>query len=80
MKPDPILEELWRVKDELARQANYDTHQFFEILRQWETDHPHRGPVVRNARELRDLIAESEEERARSSAVFLKDEPGSTQS
>jgi hypothetical protein len=80
MKPDPILEELWRIKDELTREANYDTRRFFEILRQWETDHPHPGPIVRNAKELRDLIAEAEGQRAKSSAVFLKDESGTTRS
>ena len=33
MKPDPILEELWRVKDELAREAGYDIERMFDELR-----------------------------------------------
>ena len=30
MKADPILEELWRVKDELAREAGYDIERMFD--------------------------------------------------
>ena len=30
MKPDPILEELWAIKDKLAREAGYDTRRFLE--------------------------------------------------
>lgn len=29
MKTNPILEEGWRTKDELAREAGYDVHRFF---------------------------------------------------
>ena len=75
MKPDPILEELWKIKDELAREAGYDTHRFFENLRQWEAEHPHDGPVVSSAEELRHLVAEKERERAESSSLALKEEP-----
>ena len=57
MKTNPILEELWKIKDDLAREAGYDTHQFFENLRKWEAEHPHPGPVVHSAEELRQLIA-----------------------
>jgi hypothetical protein len=31
---DEIIEELWRIKDELAREANYDVHVLCEHLRQ----------------------------------------------
>ncbi len=75
MKPDPILEELWKIKDELAREAGYDTHRFFETLRQWEAEHPHDGPVVSSAEELRHLVTEKERERAESSSLALKEEP-----
>ena len=33
MKPNPILEEAWRVKDELAREANDDLHRLCENTR-----------------------------------------------
>jgi hypothetical protein len=75
MKADPILEELWKIKDELAREAGYDTHRFFENLRRWETEHPHPGPVVHNAEELRQLIAQKERQRAGESAMALNDKP-----
>lgn len=33
MKPNPILEEVWRVKDELAREAGHDIHHLYENTR-----------------------------------------------
>ncbi len=75
MKPDPILEELWKIKDDLAREAGYDTRRFLENLRQWEAEHPHPGRVVNSAEELRQLVAEEERKRAETSGLVLKDEP-----
>ena len=75
MKPDPILEELWQIKDDLAREAGYDTHQFFENLRKWEAEHPHPGPVVSSAEELQQLMAAKERQRAEESALALNDKP-----
>ena len=75
MKANPILEELWKIKDDLAREAGYDTHRFFENLRKWEAEHPHPGPVVRNAEELRQLVAEKERDLAKTSAFALNDKP-----
>jgi hypothetical protein len=75
MKPDPILEEVWRVKDELAREAGYDLHRMCENLRRWEAEHPHPGPVVRSAEELRQLVAEEERKRSAASGLILKDKP-----
>jgi hypothetical protein len=60
MNENPILEEVWRIKDELAAEAGGDVHRFCEQLRAWSTAHPHDGPVVRNADELRRLVAEQE--------------------
>lgn len=53
MNGNPILEEIWRIKDELAREAGYDVHQLCENTRQWADAHPRTGPVIRNAEELR---------------------------
>ena len=75
MKANPILEELWKIKDDLAREAGYDTHRFLKNLRQWEAEHPHAGPVVRNAEELRQLVAEKERDLAKTSAFALNDKP-----
>jgi hypothetical protein len=58
MKPNPILEELWKVKDGLAAEAGYDVDRFLENLRRWEAAHPHSGRVVHSAEELRQFAAE----------------------
>ena len=75
MKSNPILEEVWRIKDELAREANYDIHQLCENTRRWMAEHPHNGPVVQNAEELRQLVAAKERQRAESSSLALNEEP-----
>lgn len=41
----------------------------------WSAAHPHPGPVVRNAEELRQLVAEKERQRAGESALALNDKP-----
>ena len=75
MKANPILEEVWRIKDQLAAEAGYDVDRFFENLRKWEAAHPPAGPVVRNAEELRQLVATEERKRAEESALALNDKP-----
>ena len=75
MKPNPILEEVWRIKDDLAREAGYDIHRMFENLRKWSAEHPHAGPIVRNAEELRQLVVEEERKRAATSPLALNEEP-----
>ena len=75
MKSNPILEEVWRIKDQLAAEAGYDMDRFFEQLRAWSAAHPHPGPVIRNAEELRQLVAQAERQRAAESALALNDKP-----
>lgn len=36
MKPDPILAEVWRVKDKLSAEANYDVTTLFKQLKETE--------------------------------------------
>jgi len=74
MKSNPILEEVWRIKDQLAAEAGYDADRFFDNLQKWMAEHPPTSPVVRNAEELRQLIAEKERQRAQSSALSLNEE------
>ena len=76
MKANPILEEVWRIKDQLAAEAGNDVDRFFENLRKWEAEHPHIGPVVRNAEELRQLVDQKERERAESAMELNDKEPG----
>ena len=75
MKSNPILEEAWRIKDQLAADAGYDADRFFDNLQKWIAEHPHTGPVVRNAEELRQLIAEKERQRAEQSTLKLNEKP-----
>jgi hypothetical protein len=47
MKADPILQEVWDIKDRLAAEAGYDRRRFVEQLREWEATHPHLFPAVK---------------------------------
>lgn len=40
MNTDPILEELWKIKDSLARDAGYDVYRLGENVRRWAAEHP----------------------------------------
>ncbi|MGD0262513.1 MAG: hypothetical protein ABSD29_22340 [Verrucomicrobiota bacterium] len=35
MESNPMLEEVWRIKDEWAREASNDIHRLCESTRQW---------------------------------------------
>lgn len=76
MKANPILEEVQKIKDHLAAEADHDVNRFFENLRKWEEEHPHTGPVVRNADELRRVVAEQERIAAGSAAALNDKLPG----
>ena len=71
MKPDPILEELWRVKDALAREADYDIARIFAELSAAESRHP--GPLIRTAEELQRNVAEQQQRRGSPAAVTLQE-------
>ena len=60
MKPNPILEEVWRIKDELAREAGGDVRRMCEQTRKWAAEHPHAGPIVRDAEALRRYYEQQE--------------------
>lgn len=68
---NPLLEEIWEIKDRLAAEAGNDIHIFCDQLRAWTAAHPHPGPVVKNAAELRALLAKKEAEES----VVLREEP-----
>jgi hypothetical protein len=73
MKPDPILEELWRVKDDLAREAGYDIDRIFAKLRAAESQHP--GPLIRSAEDLRRYATEQQPQRDVASVPALNEQP-----
>ncbi len=41
MKPDPILAEVWRTKDKLAAEVDYDVATLFQKLRETERTSGH---------------------------------------
>ena len=70
MNNAPILQKVWDAKDRLAAEAGYDIHRFGEQLREWSKAHPHTGPVVKNAEELRRYCEQLDEE-----TLVLREEP-----
>jgi len=80
MKADPILQEVWNIKDRLAAEAGYDVDRFVDQLDEWTAKHPPTGPVVRNVGELRQLFAEKERQRAASGTLALNEKPPKTTS
>jgi hypothetical protein len=39
---NPILEELWKVKDEMARECGYDLNKLADLLRQRQKESKHK--------------------------------------
>jgi hypothetical protein len=66
MNDDPIVEEVRRVRDKLARQFNYDIHAIFADLRTRERVEDPAHPLVKDASEW----AKSEE-----NEMVLRDQP-----
>jgi hypothetical protein len=56
--------------DRLDAEAGGDIHVFCEQLRAWSAAHPHTGPVVKNAEDLRRYREEREKE-----ALLLREKP-----
>ncbi|HOW67746.1 MAG TPA: hypothetical protein P5186_26270 [Candidatus Paceibacterota bacterium] len=75
MTSNPILEEVWRIQDELACEVNYDIHQLCENTRRWATEHPHSGPIIHNAEELKKIIAEKQRQQTKQTDLILQDKP-----
>lgn len=75
MKTQPILEEVWRIKDELAHEAGHDVHRLCENTHRWAAAHPHPGPHVQNAEELRRVLSDPERRHAEESAAVFNDAP-----
>jgi hypothetical protein len=73
MKTNPILEEVWHIKDQLAAESGNDVNRFFEQLRAWSAAHPHTGSVVARAEELHEVVAEKKRQRALAPQMVLND-------
>ena len=76
MKTNPILEEIWRIKDELSREMAADPDAYFAKLDEITKAEEKAGrKVIRSAEELRQLVAQKERQRAEESAMALNDKP-----
>jgi hypothetical protein len=73
MKTNPLLEELWQVKDDLARAASYDLDRIFAELRADEDRQP--GPLIRSADEMRSYADEVEHRQNTASSLLVNEEP-----
>ena len=69
MNEDPIVTEVRRVRDKLARQFNYDIHAIFADLRARERVEDPAHPLVKDA---------SEWAEAKENALTLRDQPKRT--
>jgi hypothetical protein len=56
MYTNELLEEIWRIKDDLAREADYDIHKFCDQLREYTEKNPLPGPVLRTPEEVRRFL------------------------
>ena len=52
MEDDPILREVYRMKDELRRETGGDVGKLFEILRKAEKEHPERVVNLEQVRKI----------------------------
>jgi len=74
MKTNPILEEIWRIKDELSREYAADPDAYFAKLDEMTNAEEKAGrKVIRSPEELRQLVAEKERQRAEESAMSLNE-------
>ena len=76
MKANPILEEVWRIKDELSREMTADLDAYFAKLDEIADAEEAAGrKVVRSVEELRQLMAETERQRATEPTLALSETP-----
>lgn len=76
LKADPILEEVWRIKDKLSREMAANPDAYFAKLTQLEQVEEKAGQkIIRPAAELRQLVAEKERRHAAEAAMVLNDKP-----
>jgi hypothetical protein len=68
---NPLLEEIWAIKDRLSAEAGGDIHVFCQQLRDWSAKNLPRQMVVIAPSELRALMAEKEKEEG----LVLREDP-----
>ena len=76
MKADPILEEVWRVKDKLSREMAANPAAYVAKLDGITSAEEKAGrKIIRSAAGLRELVAEKERQLAGQFAFALNDKP-----
>ena len=76
MKADPILEEVWRVKDKLSREFAADPAAYFAKLDEIADAEEKAGrKVIRSAAELRQLLVETERQHVTEPTLGPNDKP-----
>jgi hypothetical protein len=76
MKADPILEEVWRVKDKLSREMAADPAAYSAKLAAIAVAEVKAGrKIIRSAADLQRLVAETEPRSAEESSLVLNDKP-----
>jgi hypothetical protein len=56
MATNEILEEMWRIKDQLWREAGGDLDAFCDQLNDWSEKNPFPGRVLRTPEEIRRFV------------------------
>jgi hypothetical protein len=76
VKANPILEEVWHIKDQLSREFAADPDAYFAKLNEIGKAEEKAGrKIIHSAEELRQLVAETEHQRAEETALALNDKP-----
>lgn len=76
MKADPILEEVWRVKDKLSREMAADPTNYSAKLNKITDAEEKAGrKIIRSAAELQQYLVKREGQRVEESAFALNDKP-----
>lgn len=76
MKADPILEEVWRIKDKLSHEMAADPAAYVARLDKIASTEQKAGrKVIRSAAELRQHVAEKARQETEASALALNDKP-----
>jgi hypothetical protein len=73
MKTNPILKELWKIKEDLAREGGYDIDRIFAELRAAEAKR--EGRVIVSNEDLRHYVEDESLRRETASIPVLKDAP-----
>lgn len=76
MKADPVIEELWSIKDKLSGEMKADPAAYLAKLDQMSANEVGKGRrIILSADELRQFVADQENQRAPSSPFALNEKP-----